>query len=621
MKLYFYFSAFLLIFYSCDPGEVNSYERYLNHNDTVKYVGKNQCKLCHMEIYNSFVETGMGSSISSSIRSNSNMSDTPNLIYDSIKDLFYKPYWLNDSLWIKEFRLLNNDTVHTLNKKVNYIIGSGHHTNSHLFEVNGYVHQMPYTYYTQDSISDLPPGFENGNNSRFTREINMECMTCHNAYPEHVSGSNNKYNHIPEGIDCERCHGPGEVHVKQKLLGEIIDTSKYIDFSIVNPSKLPLDLQFDICQRCHLQGTAILHQGKSFTDFKPGEHLEEIMDVYLPRFENDNSFIMASHVDRLKQSACFNNSEMTCVSCHNPHKSVQLVEKNYFDKKCMDCHNVCSDEENISDCFVCHMPKTSSIDIPHVSISDHKISIPEVISKLNSEKKFIGLVSINNNNPSNISKAMAYLKRYESFEKNSIYLDSAYFYLDQSPVALSFPSYIQFYYLKEDYYSLINFYLSSDTSLFVNYTNEVIALSLSRTADAYLKNGMIDNAKYLFNEAILRAPFIIDYKLKLVSVLINSNEYSNAFTLLNDLKSLNPKRKEVYLNFGFLYINLKEYDKAKQNLMLSLKFDPDYILAYENLALLEIKNNNIKNANDYLFKILEIAPNHKNSRALIKKIN
>jgi hypothetical protein len=478
MKLYFYFSAFLLIFYSCDPGEVNSYERYLNHNDTVKYVGKNQCKLCHMEIYNSFVETGMGSSISSSIRSNSNMSDTPNLIYDSIKDLFYKPYWLNDSLWIKEFRLLNNDTVHTLNKKVNYIIGSGHHTNSHLFEVNGYVHQMPYTYYTQDSISDLPPGFENGNNSRFTREINMECMTCHNAYPEHVSGSNNKYNHIPEGIDCERCHGPGEVHVKQKLLGEIIDTSKYIDFSIVNPSKLPLDLQFDICQRCHLQGTAILHQGKSFTDFKPGEHLEEIMDVYLPRFENDNSFIMASHVDRLKQSACFNNSEMTCVSCHNPHKSVQLVEKNYFDKKCMDCHNVCSDEENISDCFVCHMPKTSSIDIPHVSISDHKISIPKVISKLNSEKKFIGLVSINNNNPSNISKAMAYLKRYESFEKNSIYLDSAYFYLDQSPVTLSFPSYIQFYYLKEDYYSLINFYLSSDTSLFVNYTNEVIALSL-----------------------------------------------------------------------------------------------------------------------------------------------
>ena len=231
MKLLFYFSSFLLIFYSCERGEVKSYKQYLNHNDTVKYVGKNQCKLCHMDIYNSFVETGMGSSISSSIRSKSKMSDNPNLIYDSIKDLFYKPYWLKDSLWIKEFRLLNSDTVHLLNNKVNYIIGSGHHTNSHLFEVNGYVHQMPYTYYTQDSISDLPPGFENGNNSRFTREINMECMTCHNAYPEHVDGSNNKYNHIPQGIDCERCHGPGEIHVKKKLLGEIIDTSKYIDYS------------------------------------------------------------------------------------------------------------------------------------------------------------------------------------------------------------------------------------------------------------------------------------------------------------------------------------------------------------------------------------------------------
>ncbi len=621
MKLLFYFSSFLLIFYSCERGEVKSYKQYLNHNDTVKYVGKNQCKLCHMDIYNSFVETGMGSSISSSIRSKSNMSDNPNLIYDSIKDLFYKPYWLKDSLWIKEFRLLNSDTVHLLNNKVNYIIGSGHHTNSHLFEVNGYVHQMPYTYYTQDSISDLPPGFENGNNSRFTREINMECMTCHNAYPEHVDGSNNKYNHIPQGIDCERCHGPGEIHVKQKLLGEIIDTSKYIDYSIVNPSKLPLDLQFDICQRCHLQGTAILHQGKSFTDFKPGEHLEEIMDVYLPRFENDNSFIMASHVDRLKQSECFNNSDMTCVSCHNPHKSVQLVEKNYFDKKCMDCHNVCRDEENVSDCFVCHMPKTSSIDIPHVSISDHKIAIPNKISEVTKEKIFIGLVSINNNSPTNISRAMAYLKRYESFEKNPIYLDSAYYYLNQSPKSLAFPSFIQYYYLKKDYYSLINFYLSTDTNSFVNYTNEVIALSLSRTADAYLQNGLIDNAKYLFKESILRAPFIVDFKLKLVSLYINSKEFANALILLDDLKSLNPRRKEVFLNYGFLYINLKEYDKAKKNLLLSLKFDPDYLLAYENLALLCIKTNNIKNANSYLLKILEIAPNHKNANLLMKKIN
>ena len=88
--------------------------------------------------------------------------------------------WKNDSLWLKEYRLFENDTVHIIDEKVDYIIGSDT-TPIHIYLCNGYVHQMPYTYYTQDKIFDLPPGFENGNNSRFDREIGTECMSCHNA--------------------------------------------------------------------------------------------------------------------------------------------------------------------------------------------------------------------------------------------------------------------------------------------------------------------------------------------------------------------------------------------------------------------------------------------------------
>ena len=64
----------------------------------------------------------------------------------------------------------------------------------------------------------------------------------------------------------------------------------------------------DVCQRCHLQGTSVLAEGKSFESFKPGMKLEDVMDTYLPKFEDDHSFIMASHVDRLKQSSCFQNT-------------------------------------------------------------------------------------------------------------------------------------------------------------------------------------------------------------------------------------------------------------------------------------------------------------------------
>ena len=67
-----------------------------------------------------------------------------------------------------------------------------------------------------------------------------------------------------------RCHGPGEVHVKEKMSGVIIDTSKYIDYSIVNPKKLERELQFDVCSRCHLQRHNSLKNGKNWDDFKPG---------------------------------------------------------------------------------------------------------------------------------------------------------------------------------------------------------------------------------------------------------------------------------------------------------------------------------------------------------------
>ena len=102
-----------------------------------------------------------------------------------------------------------------------------------MFEINGYLHQIPYTYYTQDGIADLPPGYENGNNTRFDREIGLECMSCHNAYSPHVEESRNKYHDISLELIVKDVMGQ-VVHVQRMLAGKFIDTSKYIDYSIVN---------------------------------------------------------------------------------------------------------------------------------------------------------------------------------------------------------------------------------------------------------------------------------------------------------------------------------------------------------------------------------------------------
>ena len=611
MKTSLVLFIFSILLFSCQTGEVSNYTEYLNHNDTVRYLGKEQCRACHTEIYDSYMQTGMGKSFHYATKEHSALSDTEMpIIKDTIKNLSYKPFWKNDSLYLKEFRIRDKDTTHQLIKKVNYKIGSGQHTNSHLFEINGYVHQMPYTYYTQNKIADLPPGFENGNNTRFSREIGLECISCHNSYPDHVDGSLNKYDAIPSGIDCERCHGPGEVHVKQKLAGNIIDTSKYIDYSIVNPKRLPLDLQFDVCQRCHLQGTAVLANGKTFTDFKPGKHLNEVMDVYLPKYENEESFIMASHVERLKQSACFKTAEITCISCHDPHNNINNVSTAYFDNKCMQCHSDCKDEQ-IQNCTSCHMPKSTTTDIQHVSISDHKISIPSSIKK--EKGKFLGLFAINNDFPTNLSKAKAYLKHFESFEQNPIYLDSALVYLNQTKI--DFPTNIQYFYLKNDANGLVNFVMSNTIDSLI-YKNSDLALAYSRMAEMFAIKDLTLDAKRYYDNSVSLMPFVIDYKLKLGAFLIDNKQLIAAKVIFETALALNPTHKEIHLNLGYIFILQQKFILADLYLKQAIALDPDYILAYENLVLCAQIQNNMINVKVYLNKILEIAPNYNASLIL-----
>ena len=71
-----------------------------------------------------------------------------------------------------------------------------------------------------------------------------------------MPGSKKAFSYVPNGIDCERCHGPGSLHVSNRLTG--VEPEGENDFAIVNPSKLDWERQIDVCQRCHLQGNNVL---------------------------------------------------------------------------------------------------------------------------------------------------------------------------------------------------------------------------------------------------------------------------------------------------------------------------------------------------------------------------
>jgi hypothetical protein len=91
------------------------------------------------------------------------------------------------------------------------------------------------------------------------REIGYECMFCHNAYPQippghEEPGAEPLYaGELPEGIDCQRCHGPGGGHVRAAQQGMNPDAVRR---AIVNPARLSPERQMEVCLQCHLETTS-----------------------------------------------------------------------------------------------------------------------------------------------------------------------------------------------------------------------------------------------------------------------------------------------------------------------------------------------------------------------------
>lgn len=665
-KTLFIFLSICTLLTSCDePQTITSKTSapsnpspYLNHSDTAKYVGMNTCKLCHQSIYNSFVNTGMGKSFDVATSKKSIANFKSSSIYDSFLNMYYKANFINDSLYIHEYRLNKKDTIFKRTEQVNYIIGSGQHTNSHIQSVNGYFNQMPMTFYSQKQKWDLPPGFENGVNTRFSRKIGLECMTCHNGYPNFVKGSENKYTSVPQGIDCERCHGPGSIHVAKKQSGEIIDTATQIDFSIVNPSKLSIDLQFDVCQRCHLQGNAVLKNDYSFLDFKPGQKLSDVLTVFLPKYKNaDDEFIMASHADRLKQSACFIKSipkqtktnslkpykdAMTCITCHNPHVSVKETNKNVFNDACRKCHGsqladgslhpakACQlPTFNTANCVSCHMPNSGSIDIPHVSVHDHYIRKPISKTEKNKIKEFIGLFAINEKNPSAITKARAYLQQYEKFEQEKYYLDSAKFYLADNTkhdVESNIHELVQLHFMIGDFRKIMDYaillnenYVLNDLIKTKSYDNKDAWLAY-RIGEAYYNSGKIKQALPWFDKACQLANYNLDFKIKYGTALAQVNMVGQAVVQFENVLKENPKNISALTNLGYTYVLRNDLTAALRYYNTALALDPDYEPLLLNVAGYYTLNKNKAKAIEFLNTILKKNSKNEQAKNALKQI-
>lgn len=260
---------------------------------------------------------------------------------------------------------------------VSLAIGSGKRGTSFLVEKNGFLVQSPLSWFGQRGSWDLSPGFDS--EQHFDRPIVPQCLFCHVQHAEPVPGTVHRYREpvrFAEAIGCERCHGPGELHVQNPLQAQ----------TIVHPGKLAPDLREDVCHQCHLQGEVrVERRGLEAFAFRPGLPLPLFWAHFLrPKELRENKAV--NHVEQLRDSRCFSASKgkMGCVSCHDPHGVPEPDEKAaYFRNRCSTCHadgKGCSTplaDRNrttpANDCIACHMPRHASADIVHTAVTDHRI--------------------------------------------------------------------------------------------------------------------------------------------------------------------------------------------------------------------------------------------------------
>jgi tetratricopeptide (TPR) repeat protein len=281
--------------------------------------------------------------------------------------------------------------------RIDYIMGSGNHVRTYLHqEEDGTLIELPLAWYAESGGHwGMNPGYDNPH-PMTRRPIAYECMFCHNAYPKtpatahrDLSASPIYNGPLPEGIDCQRCHGPGAAHVNA---AQIPGTSiPQIRSLILNPARLSDQRKMEVCEQCHLETTSrplpdrIRHYDQQPFGYMANQPLASFNSYFSrdPEAGRTDNFEIVSAPYRLRQSRCYLKSEgaLTCETCHNPHDLHKGAESaTYYASICMKCHAASLPAEialhrhpDSNDCVSCHMPKRRTEDVIHAIMTDHLI--------------------------------------------------------------------------------------------------------------------------------------------------------------------------------------------------------------------------------------------------------
>ena len=466
--------------------------------------------------------------------------------------------------------------------QIHYVVGSGNHSRTYLHrKENGTLVELPLSWYSENGGHwAMSPGYDRPDHSDFQREVPHSCLFCHNGYPSTSNGG------LASGIDCQRCHGPGEAHVERRG-------------PILNPARLAPDRRMEVCLQCHLESASrtipdsIRRFDRGPFSFRPGEPLGNFT-IYFDRDSpaSAESITVNHSAYGLRQSSCFVRSagKLECTTCHDPHQASRgpEAEKRYT-AVCRSCH-ISVHPERTAGCVSCHMPKRRADDAVHVVVTDHNIRRKPPFADLAPAKR----------------------------ERHGRY---------SGPVKLSYPPSLEDSLENRTYLAIAAL---TDTSQLRNAIERleraIEALQPERAefylqlADACRKAGLRDRAMGHYRRAIQKDPQHPSGLTALAEMLLDGGQVGAAIRLLEAAVARSPREPVLLNGLAVAYGRESRFADAENLVRRALSFDPDSPLTWLNLGVsLQAQGNNGSAAEAYR-NALRLQPDFSRARVYLNRL-
>lgn len=355
---------------------------FRNASQSVGYVGTGECVGCHRPEHETYLRTTHSRSMG-----DVDVAREPpdGEVRHDLSGRGYRVYRDGGALRLREFvRDADGQEVVLVDHPARFGLGSNNHSRLYLVKDGDFMVESPVTWYPRRNAWGMSAGYEKDPHQRgFNRSIDAGCLFCHAGRVEQIGDAGERVRVLDPTIGCERCHGPGELHVRERTAQRPVRGGG--DDTIVNLRRLPREAQEDVCAQCHLSSAAdVAVRGRGRADFRPGMRMSDFVVIY--RVDRaDTTISVSGQVEQMRASRCYRESKtLTCATCHDPHGPPDAArEAQHYRTRCLTCHapaacrlpvQARTEKEPGDYCVACHMPR-SPTDIPHLSFTHHRIGV------------------------------------------------------------------------------------------------------------------------------------------------------------------------------------------------------------------------------------------------------